>query len=74
MAGIPSRALREHVARELARLDREALRRRTTAWPAAGGAVPLPDGRTLLNLSSNDYLALARDPAVVRRAGLPVVR
>jgi 8-amino-7-oxononanoate synthase len=62
-------SLRDHVERELARLDRESLRRRTTAWPGAGGTVPLPDGRTLLNLSSNDYLALARDPAVLRRAG-----
>jgi len=69
-----ARSLKEHVARELARLDREALRRRTTAWPAAGGAVPLPDGRTLLNLSSNDYLALARDPAVVHRAGEALAR
>jgi 8-amino-7-oxononanoate synthase len=67
-------SLQAHVARELARLDREALRRRTTAWPAAGGAVPLPDGRTLLNLSSNDYLALARDPAVVARAGAALAR
>lgn len=60
--------LRDFVERELARLDREALRRRTTAWPDAGGAVRLRDGSTLLNFSSNDYLALARDPAVVRRA------
>ena len=67
-------SLRDHVERELERLDRDALRRRTTAWPAAGGAVPLPDGRTLVNFSSNDYLALARDPAVVRRAGEELAR
>jgi 8-amino-7-oxononanoate synthase len=72
--GAGARSLREHVARELARLDRESLRRRTTAWPAAGGAVRLRDGRTLLNLSSNDYLALARDPGVVARAGEALAR
>jgi 8-amino-7-oxononanoate synthase len=72
--GAGASSLREHVARELARLDREALRRRTTAWPTAGGVVSLPDGRTLLNLSSNDYLALARDPAVVSRAGEALAR
>lgn len=69
-----SASLRDHVERELARLDREALRRRTTAWPAAGAVVPLPDGRTLLNLSSNDYLGLARDPAVLRRAADALTR
>jgi 8-amino-7-oxononanoate synthase len=63
-----SRGLSEHVARELARLEGEGLLRRTTAWPQAGGAVRLADGRALVNLSSNDYLALARDPAVVARA------
>lgn len=67
-------SFREHVARELARLEGEALRRRTTAWPEAGGAVRLADGRTLLNLSSNDYLALARDPGVIRRAGDALTR
>jgi 8-amino-7-oxononanoate synthase len=62
-------SLRDHVANELARLERESLRRRTAAWPGAGGEVRLADGRSLLNLSSNDYLGLARDPAVIRRAG-----
>jgi 8-amino-7-oxononanoate synthase len=63
-----SRTLRDHVTRELARLDGAGLLRRTTAWPQAGGVVRLADGRGLVNLSSNDYLALARDPAVVARA------
>jgi 8-amino-7-oxononanoate synthase len=69
-----SASLRDHVARELSRLDRDALRRRTTAWPAAGAVVPLPDGRTLTNLSSNDYLGLAGDPGVRRRAAGALAR
>ena len=72
--GAGTGSFRDHVARELARLDAEALRRRTTAWPEAGGEIRLADGRTLLNLSSNDYLALARDPAVIRRAGDALAR
>lgn len=69
-----SASLRAHVARELARLDGEGLLRETTAWPQAGGAVQLADGRTLVNLSSNDYLSLARDPGVVARAGAALAR
>lgn len=71
-AGSPS--LRAHVARELARLEADGLLRRTTAWPQAGGAIRLADGRTLVNLSSNDYLALARDPLVIARAGAALAR
>lgn len=63
-----SRSLRAHVARELARLEDEGLLRRTIAWPQAGGTVELPGGRALVNLSSNDYLGLARDPAVLAGA------
>lgn len=53
---------------ELEQLERQGLRRRTEAWPQAGGRIELADGRTLLNFSSNDYLGLARDPHVKRRA------
>jgi 8-amino-7-oxononanoate synthase len=69
-----SSSLRAHVARELARLRGEGLLRRTMAWPQAGSTIRLADGRTLVNLSSNDYLALARDPAVVARAGEALAR
>lgn len=49
---------------ELERQERDGLLRGTVAWPAAGGRLPLPDGRTLLNFSSNDYLDLANDARV----------
>lgn len=49
-------------------LDTEGLRRQTEAWPEAGGRIRLPDGQTLLNFSSNDYLGLAAHPHVRQRA------
>ena len=58
----------DHIRDQLAELDREGLRRRITAWPAAGGKIRLEDGRVLLNFSSNDYLDLAQDAHVKRRA------
>ena len=57
---------------ELDDLDRRGLLRSMHAWPQAGGKIPLPDGRQLLNFSSNDYLALANDPEVKRQT-LPAV-
>jgi 8-amino-7-oxononanoate synthase len=53
---------------ELSRLSGEGLLRRAEPWPSAGGRIRLPDGRTLLNFSSNDYLDLSGDPRVRRRA------
>jgi 8-amino-7-oxononanoate synthase len=73
-AAARSTSLRAHVARELARMEDEELLRRTTAWPQAGGAIRLEDGRTLVNLSSNDYLGLARDARVVARAAEALAR
>jgi len=66
--GTATMTFQEFLEGELTRLEREGLRRRTTAWPEAGGRVRLAGGRTLLNFSSNDYLDLARDPGVVRGA------
>jgi 8-amino-7-oxononanoate synthase len=45
---------------ELRALERAGLlRTRPTPWTASGPEVAAPDGRTLINLASNDYLSLA---------------
>lgn len=62
------------VAGELAKLDREGLRRKVKSRPTGAGRVPLGGGRALLNFSSNDYLALAHDPRVKARAAEAVER
>ncbi|HOW98330.1 MAG TPA: 8-amino-7-oxononanoate synthase [Kiritimatiellia bacterium] len=51
----------------LAELRAGDLERRLTAFPATGGRITV-GGRTLLNLSSNDYLGLACHPRVVEAA------
>ena len=53
---------------KLSRLERSHLYRRLTAYPQTGGVLTDGDGRRLLNLSSNDYLDLARHPRVVAGA------
>lgn len=52
---------------ELAELDAVRLRRRLTVRSGAGGFVEA-GGRRLMNLASNDYLALASHPHVVAEA------
>ena len=49
-------------------LERDGLLRRTTVSAGVGGKLQLEDGRSILNFSSNDYLNLAQDARVKRRA------
>jgi 8-amino-7-oxononanoate synthase len=53
---------------ELERRRAAGLLRQTVAVAPAGPGAVLRDGRSLLNFSSNDYLGLARHPALVARA------
>ena len=58
----------DFVRSRLEQLEREGLLRRTTVSAGAGGKLQLEDGRTILNFSSNDYLNLAQNGRVKRRA------
>lgn len=53
---------------ELARLGDAGLRRQLRTWTSVGPHLAAEDGRPLLNLASNDYLALARHPDVIAAA------
>ncbi|MEO1235796.1 MAG: 8-amino-7-oxononanoate synthase [Planctomycetota bacterium] len=59
--------LHARLERELGELDAASLRRSLRALPRAGKYVEV-NGRRLLNLAGNDYLALAEHPAVVEAA------
>ena len=52
----------------LDQLEQAGLRRTLTPVTQAGTGHAVRDGRTLLNVSSNDYLGLARHPALAARA------
>ncbi|MDD5677275.1 MAG: 8-amino-7-oxononanoate synthase [Kiritimatiellae bacterium] len=52
---------------ELAQLRAQGLERQLRVMPDSGGAFML-DGQRVLNFSSNDYLGLARNPAVIEAA------
>jgi 8-amino-7-oxononanoate synthase len=56
-----------HVDGELEQLTAQGLLRTLRPLPATGGKFTM-DGRTVLNLSSNDYLNLANDPRVKEAA------
>jgi 8-amino-7-oxononanoate synthase len=58
----------EFLADELDRRSDAALLRSLRPFQRDGGWVVAPDGRRLLNLSSNDYLGLACHPAVAEAA------
>ncbi len=53
---------------QLDKLEREGLLRHTSVSAGVGGKVRLEDGRCILNFSSNDYLNLAQEAHVKRRA------
>ena len=58
---------------ELAQLRTQGLERQLQVMPDSGGVLML-DGRRVLNFSSNDYLGLARAPAVVEAAAATLRR
>ncbi|MBI5109881.1 MAG: 8-amino-7-oxononanoate synthase [Rhodocyclales bacterium] len=53
---------------ELAKLDAASLRRRLRALRAGDGRLQDANGRTLIDISSNDYLGLSQHPLVRERA------
>jgi 8-amino-7-oxononanoate synthase len=62
------------IERELEALEAKGLRRTLEPLGSAQGPVVTVDGRPLVNLCSNDYLALASDPRVVHAAALAAER
>jgi 8-amino-7-oxononanoate synthase len=55
------------ISKRLSELSKHHLDRHLYIYPEAGGKIRM-EGRTYLNFSSNDYLNLARHPAVVAKA------
>lgn len=61
-------SLDEFSRNKLRSLERRQLRRQQRVTDPAGGMIVERDGRRLISFSSNDYLGLANDPAVVAAA------
>jgi 8-amino-7-oxononanoate synthase len=64
----PPFSLTELLAQDLAAIEARQLRRHLRTVSTAQGPLITLDGRTVINLSSNNYLALADHPALVRAA------
>ena len=64
----PAASLERFAADKLAQLDRKSLRRRTVETRHSDAVHVERDGRTLINVCSNDYLGLAHHPAVIEAA------
>jgi 8-amino-7-oxononanoate synthase len=62
------------IAQELLKLDSEGLRRRVRSRSTGVGRAAATAAKALLDFSSNDYLALARDPRVKERAEQALAR
>lgn len=66
---MPTDAWNDLLAAAASRLQADhLLRRRRVVQPLDGMRVQLPDGRTLVNFASNDYLGLSRHPRVIDAA------
>lgn len=64
----PAQWLDQQAAEALSVLEMEGRLRSLRAYDRDGIRLRLPDGRTLIDVASNDYLGLAQDPGIIDRA------